>query len=73
MFQTLTQLKNRAKLALKTSPNFLKRVGDHYLQFALQANDGRVTTPSTYGHFEFYEFVGTSLSTRVVKHESLAL
>lgn len=72
MFQTLTQLKSRAQLALKTSPNFLKRVGDHYLEFKLLADDGRVTKPTSSGHFEFYEYAGITLSARIVKHDGLA-
>jgi hypothetical protein len=55
-YTSLTELQSRAKAGLRTSPLFLKRVGDHFAKFQISSNDGLCTQPGGSGHFDCHEF-----------------
>jgi hypothetical protein len=70
-FQTLDQLRERAKEGIKNSPNFLKRIGDHFVCMKIAVTDGISTAVSKDGHFDFFEFVSFDAEKSVEEHRRL--
>lgn len=56
MFSSLTCLQKRAAEGLKTSPKFLKRVGNRFVHLNI-TGVGRQTEVSKSGHFDFHEYI----------------
>jgi hypothetical protein len=73
MFTSLEALEDRARKTIKTAPNFLKRVGDHYSQLKLSAVCGVHTAPSSNGHFEFFERTSFDGKSAVISRGKLSL
>jgi len=71
LFQTLDQLRKRAEEGKKTAPNFLKRVGDHFVRLDISASDGVSSAPNGHGHFDFFERVTFDALKCVVEHGEL--
>lgn len=64
MYSTLPALERRARAGVSTAPNFLKRVGDRYVQVAL-IGTGRQTEVSRSGHFDFHEYTNFNYSASI--------
>jgi hypothetical protein len=73
MYTTLDKLQSKAKKTLKTSPQFLKRVGDCYMQIKLTAACGVHTDPNNSGHFDFFERATFDCSKAIVNHGKMTL
>lgn len=73
MFATRDALCQRARAGLLASPQFLKRLGDHYVQVSLAPGSGRQTQASNGGHFDLHEYKGFNLANAVLAHEKLPL
>jgi hypothetical protein len=73
MFESLDLLKTRTRSILKNSPQFLKRVGNHYAQLDLTSEDGASTATNGTGHFDFFEDVTFVPKSAVVSHSELEL
>jgi hypothetical protein len=71
MFDTLEQLRKRARAGLDRAPNFLKRIGDHFVRIKLTALDGIRTPSSSNGHFEFFEAATFDGPSRSLAHARL--
>ncbi|MGC4062943.1 MAG: hypothetical protein QM749_19725 [Aquabacterium sp.] len=72
MFQTLPQLTERAAKGIKHAPNFLKRVGDHYVQLDIHEY-GRQGGCNGEGHFDFFEYTSFVYEQQVLAHARLAV
>jgi len=72
-FTTLDNLRLRATNGLKTNPNLLKLLGDHFLEAQLDGACGLATQPSDSGHFGLFEFDSFKLKSAVLKHEPLGI
>jgi hypothetical protein len=70
MYVTLPQLNDRARKGVKNNPNFLKRIGDHYVQLTI-ADLGRQCEPSSVGHFDFFEYTSFQFAQQVISHGRL--
>ena len=73
MFTTLSALQAKAKKVCKTSPKFLKRVGEFYTQVKLTPQCGVHTQPNSSGHFEFFERATFDGVKAVIHHEKLGI
>lgn len=73
MFDTLAGLMKKTRIALKASPLFLKRVGDHYAELQLSNADGICTAPAATGHYDFHEAIDFTPITVVTTHAILSL
>lgn len=71
MFETLEQLRKMAQAGLNRAPNFLKRIGDHFVHLKLTEVDGVRTLPNSKGHFEFFEATAFDGPTRSLTHQRL--
>ena len=71
VFQTFEQLKARALEGLKNSPQFLKKIGDHFIRMDIRSVDGACTTPTGTGHFDFFEFATFDGPDSVREHGKL--
>ena len=65
MYSTLPNLQKRAEAGVKNSPNFLKRVGNRFVQLNL-SGAGRQTDVSNSGHFDFHEYTHFNFSACVM-------
>lgn len=70
-FETLEGLKQLVKRMSKTSPQFLKRAGDHYAKMSIRNTDGMFTKPNAKSHFDFHEYITFVATTSVVEHGTL--
>ena len=73
MYTTKDALEAKAKIAIKSTPKFLKRVGNFYAKLSFTDKCGKHTNPNTDGHFTFFEnssFVGKNA---VISHGALCL
>ncbi len=73
MFTSLEALQSKARKTIKTSPKFLKRVGDHYAQVKLTDACGVHTGPNSEGHFDFFERSTFDGRQAVLSHGPLGL
>jgi hypothetical protein len=73
MYGTRDALIQRARVALLASPQFLKRIGDHYVELTLAPESGRQTTMTPAGHFDLYEYRGFDFMASVQVHEKMSL
>ncbi len=74
MFDTYANLLAKAKSLRKSNPNILKSIGDHAIEFQLEATDGRHTVKnSSTGHFDFHEFADFNAASHVLSHAKLVL
>ncbi|MBO2977506.1 hypothetical protein [Burkholderia pseudomallei] len=73
VFNSLDALASRARKVLKTSPQFLRRVGDHFVQLKITAEAGICTAPNNSGHFDLFELDTFSCRGAVLVHERLPL
>lgn len=73
MFTTLDALQDKAKKAIKSSPQFLKRVGECYTQLKITSSCGVHTDPSSSGHFEFFERATFDCRKAVINHGKMKL
>lgn len=71
MFTSLPALRSRADKALKNSPNFLKKLGNHYVKISLTKSSGRQTKADSNGHFDLYEYSTFDFSKSVLEHTPL--
>jgi hypothetical protein len=73
MYVSADTLKARVKKIIKTSPQFLKKVGSYYAQLDIKKSDGGCGAPNSEGHFGFFESVGFDAQKAVTKHEALEI
>ncbi|WP_141684909.1 hypothetical protein [Burkholderia stabilis] len=73
VFDSLESLARKAQKALKTSPLFLRRVGDHFIRLKITPDAGVCTVPSDSGHFDLFEADSFSCRGAVLSHERLPL
>lgn len=73
MYQTFDHLKAAAKKGLKNSPQFLKRIGGHYIELHIKPHDGRTTNPGASGHFDFFESASFVATGALKSHGVLGL
>ena len=73
MFVSLETLKARAKAGISNSPQFLKKIGDHYVKIELSSTAGRQTVPNSDGHFDLHEYASFNLHAAVQEHRQLVL
>ena len=71
MYCSIQQLRAHVRAVLRTSPLFLKKVGDHYAEIQLSAADGRCSIPSGKGHFDFFEYSGFVATAAVAQHDPI--
>lgn len=57
MYTSPDTLMNKVRLAKKSAPQLLKRIGDHIAEVALGPTDGVCGQASSQGHFDFFERV----------------
>lgn len=68
MFTTLDQAVARFNSLKNRFPEYETRVGTHYAQVRLRAEDGRSTPASNDGHFDFHEYTTFRLASSVLEH-----
>lgn len=73
MYVSLDTLKARARCGVNYSPQFLKKIGDHYLKIQLSESSGRQTAPNADGHFDLHEYSSFNLQAAVQEHRLLIL
>ncbi|WP_186014498.1 hypothetical protein [Burkholderia gladioli] len=73
VFNSLESLARKAKQVMKTSPLFLRRVGDHFVALKITHNAGVCTEPNASGHFDLFESEDFSYRTSVLNHGRLPL
>ncbi len=73
MYDSLGNLTNKARSALKSNPQYLKRIGDHYIEVRITQADGKCTIPNTSGHFDFFEYQGFNIITAIISHQVLPI
>lgn len=73
LYQSLDQLKKRAEAGIKTSPLFLKRIGDHFVRMTVGPQDGVSSVAAADGHFDFFEYVAFKGLDSVEEHGALML
>jgi hypothetical protein len=71
VFKTLPQLKGHVAKVLKSAPQFLRKVGDHYVELQVTVNDGACGEYRSSGHFSFFEATGFSPAKAVRSHQKL--
>lgn len=71
MYGDPQQLRNLILRMEKTSPNFRKIVGDHFVKLDMREHDGRRTAEDKFGHYNFYEYTTFDAHSAVQEHGPL--
>lgn len=72
MYLSLPALINRARKGVKSNPNFLKRLGNHYVEVNISSL-GRQCEPNNEGHFDFFEYTSFNFRQQVLSHGRIEL
>jgi hypothetical protein len=73
VYDSIEALTRKAKKAVKSSPGYLKNLGDHFVALRITLSDGLCTKPDASGHFDFFERATYSGRQAVVDHQRLPL
>lgn len=70
-YESVEGLRNLILKVEETTPNFRKKIGDHYAKLRLSSEVGRRTASDKFGHFDFYEYTNFDAQKSVIEHAPL--